>query len=396
MDYLKQFSKGNRSFSGNFPILSKISDCSVGYVDIVQPIPRESFSCALVGLLESPGESTSFYDGYTIEVRYSNNSGPCQGGHSCNAARFRLLGNGVLIGVADLNNDPGGGDRDTSLTINSELARQIRESSPNNNILQLSLVCDIRPDENGGWGLGKCHENVTWIRVYSENDPFNYLYDGCPIGNFLELYPQSDTQSYIKIYYESLDGKIIECYRPPIAGCTNPYRENYNPNAEILDDSCGDSILHIIDLNYDISDIIKSDNGFSYHNNSSISSNIKQIIYSGNGTFRSSNSSTSSNIKQIIYSGNGTFRSSNSQTENSLGSIFQSSDGIIISNNSSPSMNLKNITQSSDGIIISNNSSPSMNLKNITQSLYGIIISNNSSPSMNLENITQSLYGTIR
>ena len=352
MDYLKQFSKGNRSFSGNFPILSKISDCSVGYVDIVQPIPRESFSCALVGLLESPGESTSFYDGYTIEVRYSNNSGPCQGGHSCNAARFRLLGNGVLIGVADLNNDPGGGDRDTSLTINSELARQIRESSPNNNILQLSLVCDIRPDENGGWGLGKCHENVTWIRVYSENDPFNYLYDGCPIGNFLELYPQSDTQSYIKIYYESLDGKIIECYRPPIAGCTNPYRENYNPNAEILDDSCGDSILHIIDLNYDISDIIKSDNGFSYHNNSSISSNIKQIIYSGNGTFRSSNS----------------------QTENSLGSIFQSSDGIIISNNSSPSMNLKNITQS----------------------LYGIIISNNSSPSMNLENITQSLYGTIR
>ena len=374
MDYLKQFSKGNRSFSGNFPILSKISDCSVGYVDIVQPIPRESFSCALVGLLESPGESTSFYDGYTIEVRYSNNSGPCQGGHSCNAARFRLLGNGVLIGVADLNNDPGGGDRDTSLTINSELARQIRESSPNNNILQLSLVCDIRPDENGGWGLGKCHENVTWIRVYSENDPFNYLYDGCPIGNFLELYPQSDTQSYIKIYYESLDGKIIECYRPPIAGCTNPYRENYNPNAEILDDSCGDSILHIIDLNYDISDIIKSDNGFSYHNNSSISSNIKQIIYSGNGTFRSSNS----------------------QTENSLGSIFQSSDGIIISNNSSPSMNLKNITQSSDGIIISNNSSPSMNLKNITQSLYGIIISNNSSPSMNLENITQSLYGTIR
>lgn len=59
--------------------------------------------------------STVIQAGTTVSVQYSNSSGPCPGGHQCDAAIFRITlwhsGSSVAVGTANLNNGDDGGDR---------------------------------------------------------------------------------------------------------------------------------------------------------------------------------------------------------------------------------------------------------------------------------------------
>jgi len=66
MDYLKQFSKGNRSFSGNFPILPNQPNCPANYDSVVVTYPTEPCSCESLGLMETPYGIFDEYDGYIV------------------------------------------------------------------------------------------------------------------------------------------------------------------------------------------------------------------------------------------------------------------------------------------------------------------------------------------
>ncbi len=59
--------------------------------------------------------NTTITAGTFISIQYSNSSGPCPGGHQCDAAIFRVeLAHGsarVVLGTANLNNGSDGGDR---------------------------------------------------------------------------------------------------------------------------------------------------------------------------------------------------------------------------------------------------------------------------------------------
>jgi hypothetical protein len=92
---------------------------------------------------------------YYVTVSYSNSDGPCPGGHECNNAVFDFIVNDIVVGTADLNNDPGGGDRSASFTVPGS----------------------IEPNADGQWvielrcALSHCHMGIAWIRMWPPGVP---------------------------------------------------------------------------------------------------------------------------------------------------------------------------------------------------------------------------------
>ena len=91
--------------------------------------------------------------GLTVEVRYVKSAGgtgsdgqplKCRGGHSCNSAKFEVKLNGVVIGIADLNNgsDPDIAGNRTSgpLQITDTLAKSIIGDTSKNIIISLKCI----------------------------------------------------------------------------------------------------------------------------------------------------------------------------------------------------------------------------------------------------------------
>lgn len=95
--------------------------------------------------------------GLTVEVIYDkqkNESFPCRGDHQCDEAKFNVKVNGVIIGVADLNNKVDSGSRYFKKVIDDSLAKQIVSNTQNNQLI-ISLQC-----------LGtKCHSSTPEVRI---------------------------------------------------------------------------------------------------------------------------------------------------------------------------------------------------------------------------------------
>jgi hypothetical protein len=97
----------------------------------------------------------------SVEVMYDKTPSTdpkfgCRGGHSCDAAIFDVMVNGVVIGVANLNN-AGTGDSKTSgeLKITAEKAKEIFSKSENKEELRVSLKCKS----------GNCHSGTAEVRI---------------------------------------------------------------------------------------------------------------------------------------------------------------------------------------------------------------------------------------
>ena len=131
-------------------------------------------------------------------VQYSDNQGPCFGGHNCNAATFYLRGNTTTIGTVYLSNSGGSNDqhnypageysgfnRYNNLTVTTEQAQTIASTTIDGNIT-FALVCATPIDTDYGYGLGGCHNNVTWITLKLNGSE---IYSGCPNNNFLTINP---------------------------------------------------------------------------------------------------------------------------------------------------------------------------------------------------------------
>ena len=110
----------------------------------------------------------------SVEVMYDktpDSKFPCRGGHSCDAAIFDVMVNGVVIGVADLNN-AGTGESKTSgeLKITAAKAKEIFEKSENKEELRVSLKCKS----------GNCHSGTAEVRVKKqyETGP-SVIYHAC-------------------------------------------------------------------------------------------------------------------------------------------------------------------------------------------------------------------------
>ena len=131
-------------------------------------------------------ELVNKFVGLTVSVRYSNTLGPNPGGHTCDSAIYKLLANGVEIGVANLNNAIDGGDRQVDIVITSEMVEDIVAASTVPDRLQLSLVCyPEHPDFDLENFSGGCHANIAWVVVTNANNV--ELYNNMPVGNFLTL-----------------------------------------------------------------------------------------------------------------------------------------------------------------------------------------------------------------
>jgi len=110
----------------------------------------------------------------SVEVMYDKTPDtkfPCRGGHSCDAAVFDVMINGVVIGVANLNN-AGTGESKTSgeLKIDATKAKEIFEKSENKEELKVSLKCKS----------GNCHSGTAEVRVKKqyESGP-TVIYHAC-------------------------------------------------------------------------------------------------------------------------------------------------------------------------------------------------------------------------
>ena len=122
----------------------------------------------------------------TISVRYSNTEGPVPGGHSCDAAVYKVLANGYFIGYANLNNGATGEDVTVDIEITAEQGAAIAQAT-GTTVLNLELVCDpTHPeyDHDAGWG-DSCHTNLAWVIITDSED--NELYNGAPVGYFVSI-----------------------------------------------------------------------------------------------------------------------------------------------------------------------------------------------------------------
>lgn len=100
--------------------------------------------------------------GLSIEVMYNDTidpNFPCRGNHTCDYAKFDVKLNGVVVGVANLNNlSTGGGNRTSGpLVISPEMAQQIAKNSANQT-LTVSLKCLSTT----------CHSATPEIRIMRE------------------------------------------------------------------------------------------------------------------------------------------------------------------------------------------------------------------------------------
>lgn len=131
-------------------------------------------------------ELVALFLGVEIIVRYSNTAGPVPGGHQCDAATYKVFGNDLLLGEANLNNLIDGGDREAIITITADQAQTMVETYEDH-ILRLSLECDPdnpEYDHDAGYG-DTCHVELAWVIV--RNSLGNELYNGAPVGNFAEI-----------------------------------------------------------------------------------------------------------------------------------------------------------------------------------------------------------------
>lgn len=228
VDYLNTFTKDGRAFFGSYPILLNKAVCPISYGGGKAPLPNED-----------PIDPFHLI-GMSIDVRYSSLSGPCNGGHSCNAAKFYLYANNILLGLVNLNNGGDGGDRNTSFTLTDEFAEAIDDGT---GILKLQLVCATPPDEDLGWGMGQCHSSVPWVYIVNGKDQL--IFNSCPSENIFTV-PLLDgeniygcTDSTAANYNPLANVDDGSCEAPAIVyGCTDPYATNYDPNATEDDGSC--------------------------------------------------------------------------------------------------------------------------------------------------------------
>jgi len=144
---------------------------------------------------------TACLEGLTIDVIYNRNedpSWPCRGGHVCDDAKFNVLLNGVVIGLANLNNANDGGSRISSFTITPQQAVQIIDatsSTSDGNIL-ISFTCAN--------STGRCHSSTPEIRIKRGNSQ-TVIYHACTPSI-------SEENDYSEIKVMKLDacGNIIE------------------------------------------------------------------------------------------------------------------------------------------------------------------------------------------
>jgi len=112
--------------------------------------------------------------GLQIIIAYSDTQGPCPGGHNCNAATYDFFMNGLYLGEINLNNAPGGGDRQTTFTLTQQQAELIAAASP---IITFGIFCNLPLNVDLGWGPGQCHNNLPWIKVVTPDGAV--LYETC-------------------------------------------------------------------------------------------------------------------------------------------------------------------------------------------------------------------------
>lgn len=141
-------------------------------------------------------------------VQYSTTTGPCIGGHTCNAAAFYLKGDAVNIGLVSLNNyggtysatitpgidsknyPPGvtsGYDRYNVLSLTNQQVIDMAAASDNSGGITFSLVCATPAGVSySSYAAGTCHNSVTWITLKRNGTT---IYSGCPIGDFIRINP---------------------------------------------------------------------------------------------------------------------------------------------------------------------------------------------------------------
>jgi hypothetical protein len=132
----------------------------------------------------------------TIEfkVRYSNTQGPCPGGHTCNRAKFDMVGNITVMFAFNLDNASGningvcsGCDvTSPNFYLTPLQCYNIAYASGANGRVQFKVIC-----KNLVNGKLDCHSQVSWITMTSKTpgQADKVVYNGCPKGNLLILNP---------------------------------------------------------------------------------------------------------------------------------------------------------------------------------------------------------------
>ena len=116
--------------------------------------------------LQSPAKCVV---GLTIEVMYEkdeNPAFPCRGNHRCNEATFNVKLNGVVIGVANLNNKVDGGSRTSKpLVVTDAQAKQIIGDQSKDIVISLQCISG----EN-------CHSSTPEVKISKGT---SVIYWGC-------------------------------------------------------------------------------------------------------------------------------------------------------------------------------------------------------------------------
>jgi hypothetical protein len=120
---------------------------------------------------------------YSSKSVYNGYANPCADPHNCNAARYTMYANNVLLGDVNLDNFPSGDDRETQFILTAAQATQIK--AVHEKIITFNLVCNVGDNPpkgtNGSLGPGVCHETMPWILITSNTGAI--LYSGCPSQN---------------------------------------------------------------------------------------------------------------------------------------------------------------------------------------------------------------------
>ena len=98
---------------------------------------------------------------YQIIIRYSNQDGPCPGGHCCDAANYDVYIGDRYIGNANMNNASDCGNRTAIINIPNGVLTNIDGS------IDLSFKCKYTD----------CHGGVTWVQIL--DDEGNQVFNQC-------------------------------------------------------------------------------------------------------------------------------------------------------------------------------------------------------------------------
>jgi hypothetical protein len=177
-------------------------------------------------------------EGLTIKIAYSDTEGPCPGGHVCNAATYDFYMNGIYLGEVNLNNSPGGGDRESTFILTKSQAEAIAAVSP---IVTFGIFCNVPPDVDLGWGLGQCHTNLPWIRVYTPDGAILYEECAAEIEFEVNLCAGPDADNNIRWYMYS-EGLSSSQFRPLETG---DYGNLDNTDAIIVAENLNNNNLNL-------------------------------------------------------------------------------------------------------------------------------------------------------